>query len=465
MVIRQYLNQETGWSHKKVSERNMKTENVEKKYVPEISKKEAEEMRSSMKAASEKIMAENIEHMKKADPKRPETMKYFDEMANLFGQRPKEIMAEKEKGKKVIGYTCLFAPTEMILAADAIPVRVNSGWFDTAKLGDRVVPVEVCPVIRSTIGAKMIEFSPFLELSDVLISVLTCDGMTKLSEILSDSKTIWDMNIPRVKDAPQSLHFWNQEIRHIKTQIEELTGNKITRKNLKAAIEETQRATRAFRRLQDLRKGPPVIMGRDAMLVNQAYLWDDKRRWTEKTEALCNELEKRAQRKDWVCPLDTPRVLVTGTPMFWPDNWKLPTLIEEGNPRGIIVGDELCSGERILNDPVGVDEWNMDDMLNAIGDRYLMASTCPCFTSKDGNEDRVNWLVNKVKESNVQGVIYYVVRGCMLYAMEYTRIKKAFDKINIPVYYLDTDYTREDVGQMKTRVEAFLEMLTARVDI
>ena len=128
-------------------------------------------------------MAENIERMKKADPKRPESMKYFDEMANLFGQRPKEIMAEKEKGKKVIGYTCLFAPTEMILAADAIPVRVNSGWYDTAKIGDRVVPVEVCPVIRSTIGAKMIELSPFLELSDALISVLTCDGMTKLSEI------------------------------------------------------------------------------------------------------------------------------------------------------------------------------------------------------------------------------------------------------------------------------------------
>ena len=43
-------------------------------------------------------------------------------------------------------------------------------------------------------------------------------------------------------------------------------------------------------------------------------------------------------------------------------------------------------------------------------------------------------------------------------------VKKALDKLGIPVYYLDTEYTREDVGQMKTRVEAFLEMLTARVD-
>jgi benzoyl-CoA reductase/2-hydroxyglutaryl-CoA dehydratase subunit BcrC/BadD/HgdB len=445
-------------------EREM-NETVGKRYMPEVSRKEINELKTTMKAASQKVIAENIERMKKADPKRPEAMKYFDEISNLFGQRQEEIQKEKEKGKKVIGYMCLFAPTELILAADAIPVRVNSGWYDTSKLGDRVVPVEVCPVIRSTIGAKMIELSPFLEQSDALISVLTCDGMTKLSEILSDYKTVWGMNVPRIKDSAQSLRFWNDEIKQMKTQIEQFTGNKITRKNLKEAIEMSHRATKAFRRLQELRKGSPVIMGRDAMLVNQTYLWDDKKRWTEKTEALCDELEKRAQRKDWVCPPDTPRVMITGTPMFWPDNWKLPSLVEEANPQGIIVADELCSGERILNDPVGVDEWSMDDMLNAISDRYLMASTCPCFTSKDGNEDRINWLLNKVKDWKVQGVIYYVVRGCMLYAMEYTRVKKALDKINIPVYYLDTEYTREDVGQMKTRVEAFLEMLTARVDI
>ncbi len=442
----------------------MKSEKIEKKYMPEIPAKEMEELRNTIKTASQKTMAENIERMKKADPNRPQAMKYFDEIADLFGQRPKEISSEKEKGKKVVGYTCLFAPTELILAADAIPVRVNSGWYDTTKLGDRIVPVEVCPVIRSTIGAKMIELSPFLEQSDALISVLTCDGMTKMGEILSDSKAVWEMNIPRVKDAEHSLRFWNDEIWNMKDKLEKLTGNKITRKSLKEAIELTQKATKAFRRLQDLRKGSPVIMGRDAMLVNQTYLWDDKKRWTEKTESLCNELEKRVQNKEWVCSPDTPRVLITGTPMFWPDNWKLPTLVEEANPKGIIVADELCSGERILNDPVGVDEWSMDDMISAIADRYLMASTCPCFTSKDGNEDRINWLINKIKESKVQGVIYYVVRGCMLYAMEYTRVKKALDKLNIPVYYLDTEYTREDVGQMKTRVEAFLEMLTARVD-
>ena len=442
----------------------MKKQNKEKKYVPEISQKEIEELNRVIKTASQKIVVETIDRMKKTDKNRPLAMNYFDEMADLFGRRKEEIVAAKQSGKKVIGYLCLFAPIELILAADAIPVRVNSGWYDAAKIGDRVVPVEVCPVIRSTIGTKMISLSPFMENSDAIISVLTCDGMTKLGEILGDYQTIWQMNVPRMKDSDQALRLWLEEIKTVKQKIEKLTGNKITRKKLRNAVELTQKATKAFRRLQDLRKGNPVIMGRDAMLAIQMYMWDDVERWTEKINKLCDELEKRVKDKTWSTSPDTPRVMITGTPMFWPDNWKVPSLVEEANPQGVIVADELCSSERILNDPVGVDEWSMNDMLNAIGERYLMASTCPCFSSSDGNEDRINWLITKIKDHKINGVIYYVVRGCISYAMEYTRVKKVLDGLNIPVYYLDTEYTREDVGQMKTRVEAFLEMLTERID-
>ena len=157
----------------------MKIQSKEKRYVPEIPQKEIEELRNSIKTSSQKVIADNIERMKRTSKNRPEAMQYFDEVADFFGSREKEIRAAKESGKKIIGYLCLFAPTELILAADAIPIRVTSGWYDASKLGDRIVPVEVCPVVRSTIGAKMIGLSPYLELSDALISVLTCDGMTK----------------------------------------------------------------------------------------------------------------------------------------------------------------------------------------------------------------------------------------------------------------------------------------------
>jgi len=123
--------------------KKMKSKQTEpKRFMPEIAQKEMDELRNTVKAASERIMAENVERMKKISPNRPKEMEYFDEIANLFGNRSKEIEAAKVQGKKVIGYMCLFAPTELILAADAIPVRVNSGWYDASKLGDRVVPVE-----------------------------------------------------------------------------------------------------------------------------------------------------------------------------------------------------------------------------------------------------------------------------------------------------------------------------------
>jgi benzoyl-CoA reductase/2-hydroxyglutaryl-CoA dehydratase subunit BcrC/BadD/HgdB len=311
----------------------------------------------------------------------------------------------------------------------------------------------------------MVSLSPYLELSDAVVIPLTCDGRTKLSEIIADYKPVWYMNPPRVKDDPHTLSMWKEETVVIKEKIEKLTGNKITRKNLRKAIEIMQNATKAFRRLQELRKGAPVINGRDAMLVNQTSLWDNIERWTQKVNELCDELEKRLEQKEYSTYPDTPRVMITGTPMIWPDSWKIPNLIEESNPQGVVVVDEQCSGDRILYDPVGVDEWTMSDMVNAVSERYLMACTCPCFTSEHGNEDRINWIMDRIKEYKVDGVIYYVVRGCILYAMEYARIKKVLDKMGIPVYYLDTEYTREDVGQMKTRVEAFLEMLEARMDI
>ncbi|MCL2257871.1 MAG: 2-hydroxyacyl-CoA dehydratase family protein [Candidatus Bathyarchaeota archaeon] len=436
-----------------------------KKIMPETTLKEIKELNTTIKTTSEQIITQTISHLKKINPNRPQEMEYFDELANMFGKRTQELEQYKAEGKKIVGYNCIFAPLELIIAAGAVPVRINSGWYDTSKLGDRVVPVEVCSIIRSTIGAKMIELSPFLELSDVLITVLTCDGMTKLSEILGGYKKVWHLSNPRIKDSDQALKFWNEEIKQIKNNLEKLTGNKITTKTLKPAILKTQKATKAFRRLQNIRKDNAVISGQDALLVTQTFMWDDIERWTEKTNILCDELDRRIQAKEWICPPDTPRVMVTGTPMFWPDNWKLPSLIEEGTPKGILVADELCSSERLLYDPVGIDEWTMTDMLNAIGERYLMACTCPCFTSKDGNEDRINWLLTKIKDHKIQGVIYYVTRGCMLYAMEYTTVKRALDKINIPVYYLDTDYTREDTGQLKTRVEAFLEMLNTQIDL
>jgi benzoyl-CoA reductase/2-hydroxyglutaryl-CoA dehydratase subunit BcrC/BadD/HgdB len=390
-------------------------------------------------------------------------MGYFDQMSDFFGQREKEIREFKAQGGKVIGFACMMAPVELILAAGAIPIRIDSGFYSPSKIGDRVVPVEICPVVRSMVGLSMAELHPFLNLCDVVISPNTCDGKTKLFEILSDTFPIWEMNVPRTKDTPQAKAYWLEQVKEVKEKIEKLTGRIITPKSMRAAIAITLKATQASRRLQDIRKSPSsVISGRDAMLVEQMTFFDDLNRWTEKTNLLCDELEKKLQENSFVAPQDTPRILLTGSPMIWPDCWKIPNLIEDSKPAGLIVADELCSGDRVYFDPVGVDEGSKGDLLKAIAERYVLPCTCPCFTSKNGNQDRIDKLQTMVRDYKISGVIYHVIRGCHLYAMEYMRLKRLFDKENIPIYYLDTEYSREDSGQMKTRIEAFLEMLATK---
>jgi len=433
----------------------------EAKYLPSLSPEEKTELQHAFKAGVQKTVAENIDKMKQV-PNRAKGMEYFDRIADFFGQREKEIREFKAQGGKVIGFACMFTPIELILAAGAIPVRIDSGFYTPSKIGDQIVPVEVCPVVRSMIGLAMANLYPYLEMCDAIISPNTCDGKTKACEILSDAFPVWEMNVPKIKDTSHAKEYWLAQVREVKAKIEKLTGRPITAKAMRSSIEMTLKATEASRRLQELRKGPPVISGRDAMLVDQMSFYDDIRRWTEKTNTLCDELESNIKQQLYVAAPDTPRILLTGSPMIWPDCWKTPNLIEESKPRGLIVADEFCSGSRVFFDPVGVDEATSGDMLKAIAQRYVMPCTCPCFTSEDGNRDRVDKLLTMIKDYQISGVIYHVIRGCHLYAMEYMRLKRLLEKENIPMYYLDTEYSREDSGQIKTRIEAFLEMLATK---
>ena len=88
----------------------------------------------------------NLELMKKI-PNRPKSMEYFDNVIKSWATG--EI---KKNGKKVIGYFCNFAPEELIYAADAIPVRLCSGFFESSEIVEEVLPRDICPLIRSTFG-------------------------------------------------------------------------------------------------------------------------------------------------------------------------------------------------------------------------------------------------------------------------------------------------------------------------
>lgn len=381
------------------------------------------------------------------------SMEYFYNFTiQMYTSRADEIAEERERGKKIIGSYCNFIPEELILACGAIPIRQCVGFQDTILPAEEILPRNFCPLIKSELGFT-ISGNPLFEQCDVIIIPTTCDGKKKLCEIIAENKTTWLMEVPHTTETPQARELWLKEIKLLKKNLEALTGNRITNKSLKMAIELTNKKRSLIRRLYEVRKrDSPPIWGSDALLVTSASLLDNLTRWNKKAEELCREIEAL---EEGVCSESAPRILLTGSPVFMP-TWKIPMLIEESG--GIIVTDDICTGSKGLWDPIDVPHWTMENMLLSLADRYLM-NTCACFTP---NTARLIRLKGFIKDFNVQGVFYHILQACHIYGVETRRVEAILKAEGVPMLTIETDYSQEDVEQIRTRVEAFLEMIVAR---
>ena len=246
---------------------------------------------------------------------------------------------------------------------------------------------------------------------------------------------------------------WKAEMLRFKAKIEEVTGQAITAVKLKEAIKLVNTRRRVLRRLNRLRAAVPVpISGRDVLLVNQISFYDDPVRFTNKIGELCDELEAKVIAGQGVAPPETPRLMLSGCPMAVP-NWKVPFLIESSG--AVVVGEESCIGARNTRDLVDEGAETLDAMLDALVDRYLRID-CACFTP---NAERLEHIVAMARDLQVNGVIHYGLSFCQPYAIESFKVGKALEAAKIPMLAIETDYGMEDLGQLKTRVEAFLEMV------
>lgn len=381
---------------------------------------------------------------------RPEAMNYFNyALAEVHGARIQELQEEKEKGRKVTGTFCVFVPDEVILATNAVGVGLCSGSQFWIEDGEKVLPRNLCPLVKAFMGAKVSRTCPYFQSCDMIIGETTCDGKKKAYEILEEYMSVHVMELPQMK-REKNYEEWQDEIKLFIKKMEELTGNQVTVENLRKAIDLCNRKRRALKRLYDLRKhAPSPISGLDALLVSQVAFLDDIERFIEKTNELCDELEERV--KD-LKPNGKKRIVVTGTPMAVP-NWKLHSIVE-GLDAEIVV-EETCTGTRYFENEVSAEGDTIDDLVKNLADRYMKIN-CACFTPNDG---RIDDVIRFVEEYKADGVINYNLSFCHTYAIEYEKLEKALKEKNIPVLNVETDYSEEDAGQIKTRVEAFLEMI------
>jgi len=385
---------------------------------------------------------------------RPGGMGYFDfVMSEVHGLRIKELINEKEAGRKIIGAYCVFVPEEIVKAADATLVGLCAGADFATEEVEKVLPRNTCALIKSAFGFKLGKVCPYIEATDMVVGENTCDGKKKSYEILTTLlPNLYVMDLPQMKTA-EGKALLKAEYMRFKEAVEYLTGIKIDPARLKKGIELVNNKRAAMHRLASLRKADPApISGLDALLSNQVYFYDDVPRFTDSVNKICDELEVRIKNDEGVFPRGTPRILVSGCPMAVP-NWKLPWIIETSG--AVIVGEESCVGERgtrNLTDNSGATE---EALMDAIVDRYFKID-CAVFTP---NQDRLNHIIEMAETYKADGVIHYGLQFCQPYITESIGVEKALQSKGIPAMRIDTDYSMEDVGQLKTRVEAFVEMI------
>lgn len=385
----------------------------------------------------------------------PAAMAYF---YDLFRRTYCQGEALEQKGVRV-GTTCIHAPEELVYAMGATPVRLCNGSYHYDQIGADFMPAKSCSLVKATLGMLGSENTiPKLGKLDLIVNPTTCDQKKKASAMMVGmGYTVYDLELPPAKESEQSREYWRRSVRDFAQQLRQLTGNKLTRKNLTAAMSMTSRAQAAFRTLHNFRRqAPSLVLGKDVFLVTNAYFFDDIERWTMAVEALNAELAQR--ETDGVCAAQrkAPRILFTGSPPIFP-NLKLPLLIEEAG--GVVVADETCSANRMLYDMTAVDEWLVNDMVDSLADKYLKPCTCPIFTN---NDDRRRRLVELARSFAVDGVVYQAFSGCQVYEMEQRSVAESLSKEGIAMLYIETDYSPDDMGQLSTRIEAFLESLKAR---
>ncbi len=384
---------------------------------------------------------------------RPAAMAYFDGIVeNIYTGRIDEILAVKESGKPVIGTFCVYVPEELIVAAGGVCVGLCGGAQGSVPDAEKILPRNICPMVKSAFGFKVGNICPFFQVIDFVYGETTCDAKKKTWEILDNYIPTHVMEIPQMK-RERDKRLWVEEVKDFKVAIDKIIGKETDFEEIAGAIKIINGKRAALQRLNALRHhNPSPISGKDMLLIEQIAFYDEPLRFTEKVHTLCDELEQRIKDGIVVTATETPRILVSGTPMALP-NWKLHNIIE--NSGAIVVNEESCIGTRYYKDLIDENSTTVDQQIERLTERYMKID-CSCFTP---NDDRIDQVLKEYDESGAQGIIDYCLQFCHTYNIEAIKLREACEQRGIPFMAIESDYSPDDVGQLQTRVEAFIEQI------
>ena len=379
---------------------------------------------------------------------RKELPEVFEEFADARKNSFLAIKKIKDAGTPIVGVFCTYLPREIANAMGAAVVGLCSVSDETIPDAEKDLPRNLCPLIKSSYGFARTDKCPFFYFSDLVVGETTCDGKKKMYEMLSEFKPVHVVQLPN-SQTEDGYELYRKELIRFKEVLEEKFEVKITEEAIAKEIKKRNGINRALTRLQyTMAQDPAPVMGLD--IINTVYgsgFQMNLDTLEETIDAVTDKIEKEYQEGKNVGK--KPRILVTGSPSGGAA-LKVIRAIEENG--GVVVCFENCTGMKPLAE---VDEEN-PDVYDALSRKYLSIG-CSCMSP---NKARMELLEKLIKDFKADAVVDLVLQACHTYNVETAMVKKLVkDKMGIPYTVVETDYSQADIGQIQTRMAAFIEML------
>lgn len=361
----------------------------------------------------------------------------------------------KDAGRKVVGIYCGFMPGELVRAAGAVPVSLCGNDSEAMSAAEVDLPRNFCPLIKSSYGLAITDTCPYFYFADAVIGETTCDGKKKVFELLRALKPVHVMQLPFAGgDATEPAYsWWLMEVEKVSDFVEDVAGTAITEESLSAAIRKSNEVRGLLGRVASFfaEDDPPMTWTQMLTVQDAGNFLVEQDDYIAKLGELIHALQSVADERG-ASPRTSharPRVMVTGTPMS-PETNKVMRLAEEAGAH--VVCHDACSGVKMYDRTI--DEHG--DPWEALA-RYTLGIPCACMSPNNG---RTDLLERSVETYRVQGVIDTVWQSCHTFNVESVEVGRfTRESLQLPYLKLETDYSETDIGQLRTRIEAFVEQI------
>jgi benzoyl-CoA reductase subunit C len=375
-----------------------------------------------------------------------------DKYYQNYGCRAREL---KKQGKRIIGYLCAFTPVEIIAAAGFVPFRIKGDVNEPITKADTEMETIVCPLVRSCFDMALKGKYEFL---DGIVIPHACDS-------ISTTYSVWKntLNLPysHLIDMPHStgepsLNFYKEILGTFRKSLSKFAGKEISDQSLNRAISLYNQNRAKVRELYGLRKAsPPLISGTEVAKLLIAAVSIPVEEATKLIDSVIKEVK---QRKPVPAP-KSARIMVVGAQV---DDIAFIDLIEDSG--AWVVADDLCPGAREFFTDVDVTK----NPIDGIAERYLRKIKCGrTFRERKGDydgylEDRFGHIGRFVKDFKVDGVVLYIYKYCDPYGFDVPAMKSYIESVGAPVLYLEDEYSMSTIGRLRTRIQAFLELIGSK---